>query len=271
MKTSSNLDMNIVENRFWLQIMGDHARFIFFSLAPSESEYITIAQEFIRQFDKLLEESQKLNSLLEMNEFNRKTYDAVFHLRDFKLELLSMSLQDDLISHLSPAFYNYMLNELEEYLHILNLYRDNISTLLPPLHYHLIWLNDAAGHAGTLTQTLDPTEKGLINQAYDYQLQFQDLFLKSYNFSSYQKTAHESFPVLDNLNQQVIITLTGFTEFLDKLRDQRMDKKVLGTLMPLMADHMSREECYYLWKLSMTAKNVRKPDCGPDRPRLNIM
>ena len=30
----------LFEHRFWLQIMGDHARFIFYSLAPSETKQI---------------------------------------------------------------------------------------------------------------------------------------------------------------------------------------------------------------------------------------
>ena len=42
------------EHRFWLQILGDHSRFIHESLAPVEIEYIKIASEFIQIFDILL-------------------------------------------------------------------------------------------------------------------------------------------------------------------------------------------------------------------------
>ncbi len=45
----------IFEHRFWLQIMGDHARFILYSLAPNEAEAIKKAKQFIENYDDLLE------------------------------------------------------------------------------------------------------------------------------------------------------------------------------------------------------------------------
>lgn len=49
----------------------------------------------------------------------------------------------------------------------------------------------------------------------------------------------------------------------------RISKRALGTLMPLMADHMFREECYYLTQFSMKT-NVSKPPCDPTAPRLEV-
>ncbi len=42
------------EHRFWLQILGDHSRFIHDALAPVEKENIKIASQFIQIFDMLL-------------------------------------------------------------------------------------------------------------------------------------------------------------------------------------------------------------------------
>jgi hypothetical protein len=62
--------------------------------------------------------------------------------------------------------------------------------------------------------------------------------------------------------------MTSFKEFLEQIKSERLTARLLGTLMPLMADHMAREECYYLTKLSESAKGVRKPDCDPARQRI---
>ena len=35
----------LFENRFWLQIMGDHSRFIYYSLAPNETAHIHKARQ----------------------------------------------------------------------------------------------------------------------------------------------------------------------------------------------------------------------------------
>jgi hypothetical protein len=46
----------------------------------------------------------------------------------------------------------------------------------------------------------------------------------------------------------------------------RLTKELLGTLLPLMADHMAREECYYITKLSWVS-DVAPPGCDPGKPR----
>jgi hypothetical protein len=264
------MDAALSEHRFWLQIMGDHSRFIFFSLAPTESEYILTAQEFIILFDQLLEQSLKKLSVTELEELNRKAYEATYRLREFKIELLSMTLSSDLKSHLPPSFYNGMLNELEEYLFILNSLMNRQVPQLHPLHYHMLWLSDAVNHAASIKSELDFIEKDLTNLANHFEIEFQDLDTKSFTMNGYLRTGLSDFPALARLNELVEDSINDFMEFLGTIRDQRIDGKVLGTLMPLMADHMYREECYYLLKLSQNTGNIRKPDCDPASPRLEL-
>lgn len=262
-------DAILFEHRFWLQIMGDHARFIFFSLAPSESEFILTAQKFIIMLDDLLKQAhEEPLSQEELLQLNQNSYNAILQFREFKIELLRMSIMSDLKSHLPPTFFNDMLNELEEYLLIITAYMKGQSLIFHPLHYHIIWLTDAIGHAATLVSTLDPIEKELITKSYDYEIAFNNLFIKSYIMNGYLRTQQRNFPSLERLNKDASLAIINFMEFLDNLRDQRIDQRILGTLMPLMADHMSREECYYLWKLSQTTDNIRKPDCDPTKPRI---
>jgi hypothetical protein len=47
------------------------------------------------------------------------------------------------------------------------------------------------------------------------------------------------------------------------------NKEVLGTISPLVLDHMNREECYYLTKLSFAA-GTRPPQCDAEKPRINF-
>ncbi|NLC18739.1 MAG: DUF2935 domain-containing protein, partial [Clostridiales bacterium] len=108
-------DTVMFEHRFWLQIMGDHARIIFLSLAPTESEYIMTAQKFIISLDELLKQAQNPLTPDDMLKLNQDALALIKLLREFKLELLRMSLSSDLKSHLSPTHINDMVNELEEY------------------------------------------------------------------------------------------------------------------------------------------------------------
>lgn len=270
MDTDQYIETALFEHRFWLQIMGDHSRFIFFSLAPSETAFIQKAQEFIIAYDNLLEEIQANLTSDELMDIQMRALELTYQLRNFKLHLLELSLASDLKTHLPPSFYNDMLNELDEYVLVLNMLMNNTIPLFHPLHYHMLWLFDAVGHSATITSELDMIEKDLIEKAYQYELMFHDLDFKATTMNGFLRTDLITFPSLDRLNEQAGHSISQFYEFLETLRDQRMDDRVLGTIMPLALDHMAREECYYLWKLSLTTKNVKKPDCDPSRPRIEI-
>lgn len=263
-----SMEQALTEHRFWLQIMGDHARFIFFSLAPNEIEYLQRAQDFIISFDQLYDQVKKELTLQDLGTINHQAYQLTNQFREFKLLLLSLTLNSDIKIHLPSSFFNDMLNELEEYLFIIQSISNDRWAMFHPIHYHLLWLTDAVGHAASVAANLDMVEKDLIDKSHSYEMQFTDLMFKATMMSGYLRTQLETFPSLSRLNGQAETAIYSFKEFLEHLRDMRIDGKVLGTLFPLMADHMAREECYYLWKLSLTAGVVKRPDCDPTRPRV---
>ena len=103
------------EHCFWLQILGDHSRFIYEALAPVQKEEIEKTSIFIRVFDALLDQAKSSDSM----QLTAKAEAEVIKLREFKLELLRKHLIGKIKIHLSPTFFNHMINELEEYLRIL--------------------------------------------------------------------------------------------------------------------------------------------------------
>ncbi len=263
-------DAALFENRFWLQIMGDHARIIFYALAPTESEYILTAQQFIIQFDELLKRSHQSPTNKELDTLMQEADQAVLRFREFKLELLGMSLNSDLQSHLSPSVYNDMTNELEEYLQILKALQANQPILLPAIHYHMLWLSLAADHAASILTGLDFSDCAGQERADRYRKEFQQLYLKALAINGFLRTGLTTFPFLAAFNEQAANIMNEYIEYLDKLSDQRADNKVIGTITALEADHMLREACYYLQKLSQITNIIRHPDCDPTRPRPGV-
>lgn len=268
MDQNQSFETTLMEHRFWLQVMGDHGRFIFFSLSPNEVEHLQRSQDFIISFDDLLNQVTNSSNKEELELISKQISQLILQFREYKLFLLSESLTANIKIHLSPSFINDMLNELEEYLTILQLTKDDNTILFHPLHYHLLWLTDAVGHAASVLANLDFTEKDLIDKASSYEMKFTDLLLKATMMRGFLRTELADFPALNRLNKQVEILIISFKDYLEDLRDQRMDGRVLGTLSPLIADHMAREECYYLWKLSQSAGLTKRLDCDPTRPRI---
>ncbi|MDF2587335.1 MAG: hypothetical protein K0S41_1176 [Anaerocolumna sp.] len=261
-------DTILFEHQFWLQIMGDHARFILNSLAPNQEDDIQKSSNFISVFDKLLNMSHQHD--VDTKQLTQQAQDATYELRIYKLDLLERLLSGSVKMHLPPTFINHMINELDEYALILNTFLENNAQLpLHPLHYHLKWLPDAAGHAASVAATLDVVEKDFIEDSLFFEKIFQDLYLKAIEFNGYLRTDLENFPAMERLNNEAALHMTAFREFLLEVLDLRLNNRLLGTLLPLMADHMAREECYYLLKLHVTVE-TENPMCDPTKERIDI-
>lgn len=270
MNYSCDESVILFEHRFWLQILGDHSRFIFNSLVPTEAPEIEKACMFIHIFDQLLEDSRHLPAMPEIETLTEEALDKTKKLRCFKLHLLERHLLEIFNFHLPPTFLNHMVNELDEYLRILlslSCGKDFSDFAQHSLHHDLLWLPDAVGHAGAIASDLDDVEQDLIETSHCFMKNFKALHEKALEFKGYLRTNLLEFPALNRLNCQVSSKMSEFMEFLHEIRELVCDKEALGTLVPLIPDHMLREECYFLIKLAEVA-NIPKPGCDPTRPRL---
>ncbi|MBU5445526.1 DUF2935 domain-containing protein [Paenibacillus sp. MSJ-34] len=261
------LSSAIFEHRFWLQVLGDHSRFIRDGLAPKEKTAIEQANEFIHMFDTLLNRARSTLSASETAELTIQAKQAALRLRRFKLQLLERHLVGKIDIHLPPTFLNHMVNELEEYVLVLKCLEQNQVPVFDPVHHHLLWLSDAAGHAASITSNLDMVEKDMIKRSNKFEKKFENFYLKAIELAKYMRTNLKQFPALGRFNTDVELEITLFRHFLNELEELRINDELLGTLSPLMADHMAREECYYLIKLAQVA-GTKNPGCDPTHPRV---
>ncbi|WCN38384.1 DUF2935 domain-containing protein [Aneurinibacillus uraniidurans] len=258
------------EHRFWLQILGDHARFIFTTLAVTEKQEINKANMFIHAFDSLLEKSRHPLLGPELSLLNQEAYQLTCQLRAFKLHLLRRHLIGKIKIQLPPTFLNHMVNELEEYVRILScLLQGNPVPTYHPIHHHLLWLQDAVGHAATITCSVDEVERDVQAKSKKFNKNFENLYMKAVEFAGYLRTHLEKFPALDRFNHQIELEMFVFLQFLKEIEEMSLDDQLLGTLSPLIPDHMSREECYYLTKLASVTE-IKKPECSADKPRIEF-
>ncbi|MFS0863500.1 DUF2935 domain-containing protein [Fredinandcohnia sp. 179-A 10B2 NHS] len=258
----------LFETKFWMQILGDHSRFIHDSLAPSEHKRINQAKNFIEIFDQLLQTVSQPTQSRELLLLIQQGKNAGEQLRHFKLDIIKSQLIDDVKITLTPSFINHMVNELDEWLRISSFLVEGKQ--VPPthvLHHHLIWLLDAAGHAGGIVSNLDRVEKDLVKKSEKFMKEWEDFYLKAVELVGFLRTNQFEFPALSRFNNDVDLEMKIFKGFLEELEEMELNKEILGVLTPLMADHMAREECYYLTKLAETAKDIQQPECDPTKPR----
>ncbi|MCQ6559984.1 DUF2935 domain-containing protein [Paenibacillus mendelii] len=260
----------LFEHRFWLQILGDHSRFIYNALSPKEAEDIQRAQHFIQSFDRLLELSRAATSDATIKTLPQEALPLTSQLRLFKLNLLQRLLLGKVTIGLTPTFINHMVNELEEYLRILHaLAAGEAVPRFEALHHDLLWLLDAAGHAAAIASDLDSVEKRLIEQSQKFEIHFQQFYMKSVEMAGYMRTHLRDFPAFHRFHKDIDLEMKLFVSFLRELEDMELTAEVLDRITPLMPDHMMREECYYLMKLASLGM-VPDPKCDPAKPRVKV-
>lgn len=255
------------EHLFWLQILGDHARFIRDSLYPSEQDTWKKAKVYVHLWDQQLDKVRD-GEISDMTTFSKTIGEKAREFHKFKLKLIERSLFGKVNIHLSPTFLNHMVNELEEYLLVLGfLGKGDIPPLFHELHHHMLWLMDASGHAGAIHDEMDAVERRLKEKSDSFREHFNQFYIKAVEMKGYLRTKKHSFPALTRFNDEVELEMKIFRTFLKELEEMELNDTVLSTFSPLMADHMAREECYYLYKLAETTQGEH-PTCDPTKPRV---
>lgn len=247
------------EQKFWIPIMRDHCQFILDSLSPRETKEIKTARSLLEELNQL--QAQKEFSLTQ--EGIKASTKIAKHLRSFKLHIIKRLLTESFAFNLTATFINHMVNEIDEYLRILSyLNRGKLPPPLHPLHHHLLWLPDAAGHAVGLDQKMDGVEKDLKKRTRHFSKRFESYYIKAVELAGFLRTHLQDFPALSRFNREVEWEILLFQGFLNELEELSLNKEAISALDPLLPDHMFREECYYLHKLAQ-GSNIPTPSCQP--------
>lgn len=237
------------EVKFWTGIMRDHGEFILTSLSYNEHDAICFAGFYKESFFRLHEQSKV--SGMDLSSILNQSMGLLLSFINFKKILLRRSLQCQLNSSLPPTFFNHMINEaMQFYKTIMNIQNNvQVNIFEENLNLHKIWLPDAAGHAATIASELDPIEKSLIIEAKEFEKCFNNLTLKTDELSKMLVRTCLTDGALKQLNEEAMEKIKEFICYLNKIRELLIKCKVLGTLKPLIPDHMMREENYYLNKI----------------------
>jgi hypothetical protein len=269
---------------FWSGVFRDHGQFIHDNLAPDQPNYIRWAQGFHQAFEQLHTEVKQLGQAASLpgpagsyatgaplaeapltglqgqeliryeqqaQQLSGALLERLGSLKAFKEELLQQKLDCKVKLALGPSLLSHMIIEAEEAQRALGAAR-SLEQLPPPLqalHHHLIWLPDAAGHAAALHGGLDGSERRLLNATAEFRQIFSGMQIQALELYGMLRVAPRMVGALRRLNRDAMTQIGTFRAFLVELREHLEGCEVLGTLVPLFADHMLREELYYTEKM----------------------
>lgn len=251
------------ELRFWLPVLRDHLLFIRTGLSPDETEEINTNAGLLDAWTAVAEDLPGCVDPSAMAGFAGRAQEFTEQVRAYKLHLLRRKLTDQIQFSLTPTFVNHMVNEVDEAQRVL----DSLSAGQPPapvhpLHHDMLWLLDASGHASVLHGMTDPAERTVLEKTSAFTATFDAFYLKAMELAGYLRTRAAYFPALTRLHKDVNLEMNVFRLFLRELEELALSDQLLRGFLPLLPDHMAREECYYLNQLARSGA-VPNPECDP--------
>ena len=256
----------MVDNQFWLQVMGDHAIMIYQNLSPLESQIIKQTEEFIRTYNELMTQARTELTDDQVRQLIQRALETTRRFLQYKSNILSKQLTEMIRLSLSTGIINHMINEANEYLYILSQYAADIVPKFSSVHYHVLWLRDALEHSNIIESFTGFPYREVSVQAHNFTNTFEILYSKAFEFNEYMRTGLKYFPAIDQLNTDAYNNYSLFAEFLVDLILKIDKKRIVIPLNMLFIDHMYREACYYLTQLADVSES-RRPTCDPAAPR----
>lgn len=258
-------DSIIYEDRFWLQVMGDYARFMRNTIYSAATAEVERAISFITELDELLARSRQTLSDEDVKLFHQQVFQAVQEFRKFILVILKKQISEKNIIVMIPAMLNEYVNDTERYLDILSTYMEN-NTILNPVIDNATWLIKIYTGAIHLLDSIGISFINYKRKAVEFSNITLDLYLRSYIIIGLRRTSLQTFPALEQIIVDIQSQMTEYAEYLVDMIKLLKEKKLLGSMTLLDLDNQYRQLCYYLTKLSMFS-DIKPPVCDPTSPR----
>lgn len=108
------------QEAFWNRIMSEHSFFIRGLLDPTEVDLFNTADNFGKEFEKLMKEASDANkSSLEMSGLTQRTLNETIKLKDFKVQGTEGLLACKIKSIIVPLLGDHVLREANRYIRLL--------------------------------------------------------------------------------------------------------------------------------------------------------
>jgi hypothetical protein len=234
------------QNRFWLQVLSDHAQMIVDGLASSDAALIESFRELKRRIDAELttvnegrSDSARISAVAQQSVIMKKM-------------LLATILEGKTASHISPSTLNHKLNKEEAYLAILAMFASGQPITISPTMQHKLWLSSAASHAKGLAKALDATEVSKRMKLIMLAKKFKSLSMRAHEFHGFTRSGLRDFPALGRLTEDAHDAIVFFIHLLEKLLEMKRAGSLLTTSNDLDYLHAIREYTYYLQGLAYT-------------------
>ncbi|TCW41433.1 DUF2935 family protein [Laceyella sacchari] len=257
------------EHRFWLQILYEHALFVYENLSPGETEAVTQACAFMHEFCELLSELSGMDPHAPVHAptnvgFAQRAYAVASRYCQFEEGLQKRRINNEVVLSLSPSYFNGTLLEAKEYIRLLSYYVKGIQPPhLPLLSLLNTWLIDQLGHSILLINMLDPLETIVATRSERFRNLFRSLLSQAQSMAMFPYSESEIYPRLALLGHETADVVKRFYRYVETVTRLYRKRQVLNKTTLRFLEHHFSETNYFLIKLSYYFPDIQPlPDGG---------
>lgn len=260
---------NTEENRFWIQIFGDQADIVAFSLEPEQTADISRSKQFAARFYEMYDQACQNLSEEQLSRLNKDAGQLTQQFKQYILDVLQRQLFEKLFINLLPVFLNNIINMANMYLYILGEFLKKKQPNFEATHFLGFWLPVLTPHIAQVENNVGIYFHEYKGRASDFTAAFEQDFMRiSVNLQIMQNGIPD-FPINRQVISEVYSRLYSYAEFHLNTMILVEQKKIPTSLRRIYLDHFYRMLCYVVAELSFILKKDR-PICDPGYLRLSL-
>lgn len=233
-------------NLFWLEIMKEHAIFIYAGLPHQQGDLLAEAKRFEILYKNEHDDWKSSQPTLEFAKTaNSNAIRITEEYLRFKLRLLHLQKTCQLGGSLFPLQIDHIAREAQEYLTLLKTL-NAWSESGPPAEManlfdkELFWLHILGEHASFIAHLLDPSEQPMIRTAQTFAHDYPALLSSAHNLAGFDPAAVSAFTA------QVIAETTQLRDWKAQAAELRRECRLMAIVPTLFFEHVTREANYFL-------------------------
>jgi len=245
--------------QFWLRIMKEHSLFMKLGFACSDVKLIRQAEEFYAIFENLEKKSCMIQCEEQFLDFVCRVMVEVKNIFSFKRHVLHLLIECKIGGYNYPLLIDHISREAMYFLKILQKVQDGdmkypVDAIVSD---NVFWLRHMADHAKFIAGLLDPSERGFVDKANAFAVQFEQLQVQARDLDNMLWHFHPNHNLIQ-FEIAVMDATVQIRNFKEAARDLIQSCKVISLIPPLLADHVLREAEYFLEVLEQIQHDLPK-------------
>jgi len=255
------IERSLTENRFWLRIMKEHAKFLGDGFNRKDTGLIQQTDRFYHYFEQQEKRAYEVpNNVSLVRKLNEDSIELVKGFRNFKRNLLILIINCKVSGFNFPLLVDHTAREAEYFMRTLKKFNKGILDPIQDaiINENVFWLKIMMEHSRFIASLLDQSERNLVHTALKFGDDFETLLNQARDVESMLHHKQPTYPIIGKMNKDSEDAATEIRDFKKAGLGFIKNCQIRNVIDPLLADHVLREANHFLYMIHILEDRLNK-------------